>query len=204
VIPVALQPEPAHFYKKVQQPGQRFLEKTPDHTKNWKNHEYWKRILDDLHTAYNGICAYSCHWISYDTGSKTVEHFKPKELYPYEAYRWENYRLVCGTLNGRKGNNEDVLDPFAIENGWFVLDFPSLFVRPGDGISPSLAEQVHSTIKRLSLNDEGTCLQARINWIRDYIQVPFPITHLEKRAPFIAYELKRQNLVETIHKLMLF
>ena len=204
MIPVALQPEPAHFHKRVKQPGQQFLERTPAPIKNWKNHEYWKRILGDLHTAYNGICAYSCHWIPCDTGSRTVEHFKPKELYPQEAYRWENYRLVCGTLNGRKGNYEDVLDPFAIKKGWFALDFPSLLVRPGDGVPPALAGQVYATIKRLGLNDEGTCLQARINWLRDYIQVPFPLAYLETKAPFLAQELRRQNLTETIRELMGF
>ena len=37
-----------------------------------------------------------------------------------------NYRLVCGTLNSRKGTFE-VLDPFMIEDGWFEIDFPVTF-----------------------------------------------------------------------------
>lgn len=204
VIPVKLQPEPPHFFEKVQKLGQRFLARTPDPTKHWKHHEYWKEILDDLHKAYKGICAYSCHWIPKDTGFKSVEHFKAKNSYPHEAYRWDNYRLVCGTLNGRKGPHEDVLDPFCLTEGWFALDFPSLLVRPGHGISPTLAEQVIQSINRLGLNDEGTCLQACMNWLRDYIKVPFPFWYLEEKAPFLAFELKRQNIIEDIREIMVF
>jgi hypothetical protein len=203
VIPVQLQPEPPHFFKKVQEPGQRFLKRTPN-PKKWKNHDYWREILDDLDIAYKSICAYSCHWIPKDTGFKTVEHFKDKNTYPQEAYKWNNYRLVCGTLNGRKGTSEDVLDPFLIEEGWFALDFPSLLVQPGENVSSSIKKQVQATIQRLGLNDEGTCLQARMSWLRDYIQVPFPFSYLEKRAPFLAGELKRQDLIEKIRRIMIF
>lgn len=188
----------------VQEPGQKFLKKTSDLTKHWKHHEYWREILDDLDKAYNSICAYSCHRIPGDTDFRTVEHFKHKNSYPQEAYQWKNYRLVCGTLNGRKGIYEDVLDPFLIEEGWFALGFPSLLVQPGDGVSLSIKKQVNATIERLGLNDEGTCLQARINWLRDYIQVPFPFSHLEKRAPFLASELKRQALIEGIRGIIGF
>jgi hypothetical protein len=205
VIPVKLQPEPAHFFKKVQQPGHEFLRKTSNPTtKDWNNHSYWTRILNDLYIAYSSICAYSCHWIPCDTGAKTVEHFKPKNKYPQDAYRWGNYRLVCSTLNGRKGDREDVLDPFTLLEGWFVIDFPSLLIHPSSDIAAEEAELVTKTIRRLGLNDEGTCLQARINWIRDYITAPFPFSHLERRAPFLALELKRQNLVEAIREIMRF
>ncbi|HVU67639.1 MAG TPA: hypothetical protein VHD63_10940 [Ktedonobacteraceae bacterium] len=204
MIPVQLQPEPSHFFDKVQKPGERFLKRTIDPTKKWKNHEYWREILEDLYHAYNHTCAYSCHWIPPDTGAKTVEHFKPKKLYPHEAYRWDNYRLVCSTLNGRKGDFEDVLDPFAIQAGWFVIDFPSLEIRPADNLTSSLAERVQKTIERLGLNDEGTCLQARMHWLQDYIIVPFPFAYLEKKAPFLASELQRQGLIETIREIMRF
>ena len=204
MIPVQLQPEPPHFFEKVQKPGQKFLKETPDPTKHWEKHEYWRKILKDLYVIYNRTCAYSCHWIPPDTGAKTVEHFKPKKMYPQEAYQWENYRLVCSTLNGRKKDFEDVLDPFIVQEGWFVLDFPLLEVRPGDGIPTLIAEKVKETISRLGLNDEGTCLQMRMSWLRDYIMVPFPFSYLETKAPFLASELKRQQLIEDIRKIMLF
>ena len=75
-----------------------------------------------------------------DTGWKTVEHFKPKDLHPGLAYDWDNYRLVCGLLNSRKRVNETILDPFEIEDGWFLLHFPSLQVyKVGNGATTSTA-----------------------------------------------------------------
>ena len=204
MIPVAPKSEPPHFFQEVEVPGQKFLKKTPNPTmRQWNNHAYWRRILNDLDAAYNSTCAYSCHWIPRDTGFRTVEHFKDKDMHPQDAYKWANYRLVCGTLNGRKGTRK-VLDPFCIKEGWFALDFPSLIVQPGDYVSPTIEQQVKDTIKILGLNDEGTCLQARVGWLRDYIQVPFPFSYLERKAPFLAAELKRQNLVEKIRDMMLF
>ena len=102
--------EPADFDNLVRRKGQRFLLLNPHPTsKQWRNRRYWRDIASELHDTYDGICAYSCHWIPYDTGTDTVEHFRPKALFPEDAYEWRNYRLVCATLNGRKGLHEDVL-----------------------------------------------------------------------------------------------
>src|SRR2546427_329692 len=119
------QPEPVNFNARVRIPGRRYLNHTPAPTsKEFAAHSFWRRILSELHDAYSGICAYSCHWIPYDTGADTVEHFLAKNTHPTQAYEWTNYRLVCATLNGRKGIHADVLDPFHVQNGWFVIDFP--------------------------------------------------------------------------------
>lgn len=199
-MPIKLQPEPAHFYEMVKKPGEKFLKKKPIPTANdWNNHDYWKRIQRDLYHAYSGICAYSCHWIPYDTGSNTVEHFRPKSIYPQEAYYWENYRLVCSRLNGRKGDYEDVLDPFTLQEGWFILDFPSLFVRPGKHLSAADTQSVKRTIERLGLNDEDTCVQMREKFIRDYVTSRVTFSYLERDAPFLASELRRQRLDDRDH-----
>src|SRR5260370_10805329 len=98
LMPVKMQPEPPHFFEKVQKKGDKFRLENP-HAKGNNLKPYWRKIIPDLHSAYSGICAYTCHWIPYDTGSVTVEHFKPKEVYPQYAYCWDNYRLVCGRFN---------------------------------------------------------------------------------------------------------
>jgi uncharacterized protein (TIGR02646 family) len=166
----------------------------------WRSHSYWRRIGSKLHAGYGGICAYSCHWIPYDTGADTVEHFRPKDTYPAEAYEWANYRLVCATLNGRKGAYEDVLDPFQIENGWFVIDFPSMLVKPSSLLAPGGRQDVQATIDRLGLNDEGTCLKSRVRWLTDYCLDDITLDYLRKHAPFIVAELERQDLVATIRE----
>lgn len=202
---VDLKPEPPVFEDRVRKKGQRYLAKVPSPTKQqWAEHAYWTDVKFALHDAYCGICNFVCHWIPPDTGSITVEHYKPKAKYPADAYEWANYRLMCGTLNGRKSDYEDVLDPFGITNGMFVLDFPSLFVKPSKEINAGLQARVKATIDRLKLNDEGTCIKARARYLKRYClgEVDFP--YLKSDAPFIAFELERQGLVTDIKTIMVY
>jgi hypothetical protein len=145
-----MQPEASHFYEKVQRKGDECRLHNPD-AKGNDLKPYGRKIIPDLHSAYHGRCAYTCHWIPNDTGSITVEHFKAKEVYPQYAYCWDNYRLVCGRLNGRKGIYEDTLDPFILQDGWIVMHFPSLRLKPGGHLTEVEANQVKTTVEvRLS------------------------------------------------------
>ena len=205
MIRVTCQPEPDNFERDVRQQGYRFLAQTPSPTRRqWESHSYWRKVLRQMHNQYGGICAYSCHWISYDTGADTVEHFLPKKVHPHLAYEWSNYRFVCAKLNGRKGIHSDVLDPFEIETGWFVLDFPSLLVKPAATLPTKLSEQVCQTIDRLELNDEGTCMKSRAKYVEDYCKREISFQYLSQNAPFIALELKRLGLVEEIRAIMIY
>jgi hypothetical protein len=196
--------EPQEFDERVRLRGVRFLRNAPHPTaKQWRSHRYWIEVLSELHDSYGGICAYSCHWIPYDTGADTVEHFRPKDTYPRDAYEWNNYRLVCATLNGRKGTNEDVLDPFIIENGWFVIDFPSMLVKPRADLTTADRHRVQMSIDRLGLNDEGTCLKSRVQWMRDYCDNQIAFDYLRRNAPFIVAELERQGLVARIREVFI-
>jgi hypothetical protein len=191
------QPEPSHFYHKVQKKGENFLAKNPQACgKTLK--PYWRSIIPDLHEAYSGICAFTCHYIPLDVGWSTVEHFKPKELYPQHAYYWDNFRLVCGTLNGRKGIHEDILDPFTLPDGWFTLHFPSLQLVPGKTIASKHAEKVRTTIARLQLNNQK-CIRARQDKLKPYVLGKYTFDHLHDMAPFLARELKRQELDDIQH-----
>lgn len=205
MIPVRIAHEPPDFDRLVRKPGARFLAKIArPTTSDFGTHSYWRRILKELHDAYGGICAYSCHFIPYDTGADTVEHFAPKSRVPRKAYEWANYRLVCQTLNGRKGDYEDVLDPFGIKNGWFTLDFPSLLVKPMKGLRKSLRTQIVDTCDRLGLNDESTCLRSRERYVRDFCTGSVSWDYMLRDAPFIAREVERQGLRETLPSLMRF
>ncbi len=197
MIPIKMQPEPSHFYEKVQKKGEKFLAQHPE-AKGSALEAYWRSIIPDLYTAYSKICAYSCHWIPEDTGWNTVEHFRPKDLYPEEAYCWANYRLVCGRLNGRKGIHEDVLDPFTLQEGWFTIHFPSLQLIPGRHLAKDDVQKVKQTIDRLNLND-ATCIDSRKGWLESYLLKRCNIQLLEERAPFLAKELNRQELTDMNH-----
>jgi hypothetical protein len=196
-------PAPEHFARLVGNPGGAFLRSTPKPTEaQWRNHAYWSRVQCDLYDAYDGICNFSCHWIPRVTGSITVEHYKPKSKYPNKAYVWSNFRLMCGPLNGRKGDYEDVLDPFRVTDGTFIIEFPSLLVKPAPNLTRYMAGRVMATIARLQLNDEGTCIKARERYVKQYCQGLIDFAHVAREAPFIAYELTRQGLEDAIKGIM--
>jgi hypothetical protein len=200
-----MQPELPDFDEVVRQPGLTFLARNPHpNEREFRSHAYWRKILREFRDAYGGICAYSCHWVPYDTGADTVEHFLPKRNYPGEAYEWANYRFVCSRLNGRKGTHEDVVDPFLIKTGWFVIEFPSLLVKPAAQLRRELKSRVIATIERLGLNEEATCLKQRYRYVRDYCVEGLPFNFLQRDAPFLAHEVARQDYIRTLNDVMGF
>jgi hypothetical protein len=204
MIHIEPKPEPEHFDVRVRQRGSNFLASVPSPTeKQWKSHRYWSEVSDDIYALYGGICAYSCHWISPDTGWRHVEHFKPKAIFPQLAYEWSNYRLASGILNERKGIKE-VLDPFVIENGWFIIDFSTLKVRSSPALPQDLEKKVEDTCDILGLNDESTCMKNRARYIELYCKDKISFQHLVEDAPFIAMELRRQGLVDSIKNMMIY
>jgi hypothetical protein len=193
LIRVAEQPAPADFDTKVGNPGRTFLKRSPS-PPNFKGMDLWKASLGDLRKAYKGICAYCCLWVP---SSCSVDHFHPKTARPDLAYEWSNYRLAHQKLNSYKGESTEVLDPFHIENSWFTLDFANCFVKPNAALPEALQGQVVRTIEILRLNRDETLVQQRFDLLRDYSK-GFPMDILEERYPFIAAELKRQGLQESI------
>lgn len=202
MIFVKMQPEPADFSESVREPGIAFLKKNHRPTnKQWKPHAYWQRSLWDMRQAYNCICAYAAHWISSDTGGHSIDHFIPKSVHPDLAYEWSNFRYASLKFNNRKGTHT-ILDPFRLEQGWFVIDFPSLLLMPDHRLRPHQKEAVQHTIDVLKLNSDDKCVEARQNWIEDFCKDEITFVHLQRKAPFIAYELQRQNLVRELPGIM--
>jgi hypothetical protein len=62
--------------------------------------------------------------------------------------------------------------------------------------------QVRSTIKRLKLNDADDYVKHRQDWLIRYCEGKINFGFLKETAPFVAYELERQNLVESIAFIM--
>ncbi len=202
MIRVQPQQEPAEFQALVREPGLAYLQQVPHPTsKEFASRDYWTRVLPKLGEAYGRICAFSCHYIPRDTGGATVEHFRPKSVHPADAYEWSNYRFVCRTLNGRKGVF-NVLDPFVIQDGWFVLEFSSLLVKPAPDLVEHLKDAVRYTCRKLGLNHDGTCLKAREDWVESFCKNQISFEHLVSRAPFIASEIVRQGYRYTLNNVM--
>lgn len=206
MIPVRKKPEPAEFDSLVRRPGRAYLRQVRrPSSKQFQEHAYWTRIQSHLRERYGGICAYAAFWIPPTTGSANVEHFIPKSRVPRLAYEWDNYRFVCGRLNGRKGDFVDVIDPFVVRKSWFYMDFPSLLLKPNPSLSAGIKAKVVGTISRLKLNDDDTLIKERNAWLRLYCIHGLTFRALKENAPFIATELERQGLThEAISAMMAY
>lgn len=209
MIPVARSKKPLDFDFKVRQPGLRAIAemagKIPAHPrtagKSYKKivsrkcdipavmfPPYWTKALDDLMSAYQEICSYSCFRIHPLTGARSADHFAAKSLKWNKAYEWSNYRLCCSLMNSRKREFGDVLDPFEIKPHWFALELLGFQVIPGGSVPAHILPQVVSTIKRLGLNDFNRQREedAERYWRKDY-----SLAVLRKESPFVANELNR-------------
>jgi hypothetical protein len=96
-------------------------------------------------------------------------------------------------MNARKGDHEDVLDPFTIAQNTFILNLSTLSPEPGLNLSQKFIRKVKSTIRRLKLDDD-VCAETRIEWLQLYSKKELTLTGLKKRAPFLAHEIERQGL----------
>lgn len=192
MIPIAPQPEYAEFDAVVRQPGMMFLAENPKPSAaDFRKRNYWSRALPHLRAAYSGICAYTTRRL-FDNGS--VDHFWPKTKYPQLAYEWNNYRFARPKINSRKGNTEEVMDPFAVKKGWFVLDLPSCLIRPGDGLDAGVRRKINATIDILQLNSDDLLVQERCDWLVALADGKITMDFLDGNYFFLSSELKRQGV----------
>jgi uncharacterized protein (TIGR02646 family) len=60
-------------------------------------------VQNRLNKIYNLKCAY-CEQTLLDA-PKHIEHYRPKNIYYWLAYSWDNLLLSCGSCNSKKSNN---------------------------------------------------------------------------------------------------
>ena len=189
MIPIIGKPEPNTFYDKVRRPATDWLATHPNNLK-----PYWRKILPELHLAYDGICAYYAIYLEFDSGAKTCDHFKPKQKYPELAYDWQNYRLACTQANSRKHTYEDILDPFTLAADTFFIDFSDGSVFANPVLDNKTLSNVKNTIHRLNLCSPSLC-EMRLAAYEDYLKGDVTQSYLQRKSPFVWYEAKRQGLL---------
>ena len=192
------QPAPADFEGKVGKKGKRVLTKhgpqSPVPAKFWHKKEHWRGALDDLMQSYHRLCAFSAVRIERVTGARSVEHFRPKTKYPELAYSWENFRLVCTLMNGRKGDHEDVLDPFGLPANVFNLEPLTGKVVIHLECPASVRKNAQSTIERLRLNDPD-CMLLRQEHLEKIGNKDWSLVEARRQRPFIVDCLQQQGLL---------
>ncbi|MFM9157494.1 MAG: hypothetical protein ACKOPK_06140, partial [Dolichospermum sp.] len=115
-----------------------------------------------------------------------VEHFLSFKNYPDLAYEWSNYRFASGWINSSKGTlDNQILDPFEVEDDWFEILLPSLQLVITDAVPEEKRQKAEFTLQRLHLQDDERVLRQRREWYKLYIDGDLTLTGLEKKAPLI-------------------
>lgn len=146
--------------------------------------------------SYERRCAYLALYIEHATGSPTVDHVVPKSRAWDVVYEWSNYRLCAALVNAAKRDLAALIDPFKVRPGWFALEFVGFQVVRGPMAPATRTRQIDTTLPLLNLPE---CLKAREAYVVNYELGPgrggIDLRYLERRAPFIAAELRRQGRV---------
>lgn len=191
--------EPATFESQVRTPGRTFLatynvppkRKLPPKT---KIPPYWRKCLADLHSAYDGICAYAGIYLERCVGGVTADHFIAKVGSLDKTYEWSNYRLACSTLNSRKGKFSLALDPFKVRTGDFHLELVTGKIFPNPRLNQRRLKKVADTIRILKL-DDANFREMRVRRFTDFCNNHVDEFHLRTYSPFIWIEARRQGLI---------
>lgn len=212
MIRVTPAPAPPHFDQEVRIPGLRAIaelvgENPPSPRRGPKRRKvaerreeipadafppFWQKVLPDLAEKYQRLCAYSCLYIERVTGGASVDHRVAKSRAWDQVYEWSNYRLSCALMNSRRKDAATVLDPFEVEDGWFALELVGYQLVPGPGATDAIRGRIEETIRALRLND-AICRKNREEYAEDYLAGLIPFSYLQRRAPLIARELRRQG-----------
>lgn len=204
MIPVAMPAPAPQYHAKVQVPGQAFLAATPHPAgKEWHGKNYWSAIHGTLYSNMKGICSYCATFTPRRPGATSIDHtsidhFVPKAKEPSLAYEWSNFRLCRARLNHRKGEHEDVLDPYVLGDGWFRLDFTTFLLYPDPNLSEDEKQRVKNTIIRLELNKDDRLVQERLRAVCAYADGQLTPRRLWQFYPFIASEIAAQDF-DVVH-----
>ncbi|WP_395746376.1 hypothetical protein [Prosthecobacter sp.] len=199
MIRVLQTPAPENFELNCAQPGADWL-RSP-HNDNKDPHEqaaWWQAYKPHLAEAFHQRCGYLAMFIT----DGDVDHFlacghrqgQPSP-HRHRAFDWTNYRYADGATNVRKGTLDDqILDPFEIEEGWFEADLHSFQIICTELVPEALRNKAQKTITELCLNTDRRIRLLRRHFYECYWEDPTQkaFVRLEKDAPLIALAVKKR------------
>lgn len=164
-----------------------------------------KNYMPALIATFKQKCAY-CESLL-DSTNQAIDHFKPKRLYPEQAWAWSNLYSCCMVCNIHKRDIDPVdrksgavwlLDPCTEDPESFLDFFPDGTVAPRNGLSVYDSSRAFRTIATLGLNRE-TLVKDRRNLI-ELLEAKFTLiaekyasTSGEKSAEFQALAARHTN-----------
>ena len=211
MIQVVLAPEPPDFNAKVRQKGLSAIDEMVGRPprlrrpgrrrtgRTWALEQdipakefppYWRDALDDLRNSYDHRCAFLALYLEHATGNPSVDHLLPKSKRWDQVYEWNNYRLCAATINAKKNSLTGIIDPVDCRPEWFALEFVGFQVIVGCKAPTAKLAEINATLELLNAPE---CRKQREEYVTCYEKREINLPFLERRAPFIATELRRQN-----------
>jgi uncharacterized protein (TIGR02646 family) len=83
-----------------------------------------KSVLNELKKIYGLKCAF-CEKKLLDA-PKHIEHYRPKKIYYWLAYSWDNLLLACGSCNSSKSDNFEIYGVQAVYQNQSFLNVNNL------------------------------------------------------------------------------
>jgi hypothetical protein len=182
-------PEPPDFDARARRPGNLWLTNSANDAKRPK--DLWSPFKSQLADGFHKLCGYSAMFDL--TG--TVDHYLSCENHRSLAYEWSNYRFCSGWINSsKKAIDDQVLDPFQVQDDWFEILLPSLQLVLTATVPPSERDRAEFTLRRLGLKDDERILRQRREWYKLYQEGKLNLEGLEHCAPLIARAVRKQLL----------
>jgi hypothetical protein len=180
-------PEPPEFDAQVRQPGNAWLREHPRAT---RPRDFWSPFKAHLAAGFRQLCGYSVMFEPVGT----VDHYLSWQHYPEQTYEWANFRFVSGWINSSKQAIDDqVLDPFLVEDGWFAILLPSLQLVITDAVPANERARAEFTLQRLHLRDDERIIRQRQVWYQSYLEGKLSFEGLTQFAPLIAQAVRQQQ-----------
>lgn len=177
--------KPASFEPRCGDLGRKWLSANPT---SEKMPAYWTAFQPELADGFYQRCGWWAMWIA----DGAVDHFLSRKNHRHLAYTWDNYRYIAGTVNSsKKALDDQVLDPFEIEDGWFEVLLPSMQLVPTLTLPAVLAAKAAFTLKKLHLENGTKVRRCRSKWYQAYKAGNLSMAGLEDFAPLLAESVKK-------------
>jgi hypothetical protein len=173
-------PKPQNFTRDCTAKGKTWLAENPDSD---KFPPLWQKYQPQLAAGFNDRCG----WWAMRIADGAVDHYLSKKNHRERAYDWSNYRYISATVNSSKGNlDNQVLDPFEIQPGWFEVQLPSMLLIRTALVPLALQARADFTINKLQLVCGRKVRLNRRRWYEEYKKGFITDAGLATYAPLIA------------------
>jgi hypothetical protein len=180
-------PEPANFESDCRTPGKEWLTNNP---LSEKFPNLWRKFQPELSEGFHDRCG----WWAMRIADGHVDHFLSKNKHRSLTYEWSNYRYIAGTVNSSKRTWDDqILDPFEIQDGWFELIIPSMQLVTTKALPAHLLVKANRTMEKLHLDNGTKVRRNRKRWYEDFKNNKVTLEGLEEIAPLIATAVKKRQ-----------